>query len=172
MLAIDQQVTIGCWRVFVSGTSLDRGAPVEVPCAVGEETGGAELGDDPEVLTDTLVPERQMFHSKTGLELPREKFLAGRKAEMEECTNAFEGKRDDIRAKTPPGPRADLESSVWISDSPTNSGDPRPTSSTIPGTGRGDVRMPRRVCKFGNVGRLRGVLSQVAGSSRKPLIES
>ena len=36
----------------------------------------------------TLVPEHQVYDSKTGIEIPREKVLAGRKAEMEEMMNA------------------------------------------------------------------------------------
>ena len=80
MLVIDQQRTVGGRRVF----TLDSELPTSVFCPISEE-----VVDDEEQEKDSgnemdLVPERQMYDSKTGIEIPREKELEGRKTELKE----------------------------------------------------------------------------------------
>ena len=106
-------------------------------CPISEEVKEYEEEQAMDVDSEmTLVPERRVNDRKTGIKIPREKVLAGRKAEMEEMMNhhlfdevpegdavgnkliraklqarqrlvameiaAFEGKRDDKHAMTPP----------------------------------------------------------------------
>ena len=138
MLVIDQRPTVGGRRVC----TLDSELPTSVFCPISEE-----VVDDEEQEKDSgnemdLVPERQVYDSKTGIDIPRDKELDCRNAELKESMNhhvfdeirseavgkklirarwlnddrgekarerlvpmeiaAFEEKRDDNHAMTPP----------------------------------------------------------------------
>ena len=76
--------------MFVTGCGLDNKSPTAVLCPMLEDVSGEEheeeLVEDSEIEM-ILVLGRRVYDSETGVEILREKVLAGRKAETEEIAN-------------------------------------------------------------------------------------
>ena len=71
-------------RVFADGSGLESELAIYVLCHISEEVEDHEEDSSNEM---HLVPERRAYDSKTGIEIPREKVLEGRKADMKEMMN-------------------------------------------------------------------------------------
>ena len=69
--------------MFTDGSGLDGELPTNVLCPISEEVEDYEDQEEDPGNEMNVVPERQVYDSKIGIEIASEKVLEGRKAEME-----------------------------------------------------------------------------------------
>ena len=84
MQVIDLQRTVGGWRVLTDGSGLDTELSTCVLRPISEEVKNYEVQEEDFGNEMNLVPERQVYDSKTGIDISREKAREGRKAAMKE----------------------------------------------------------------------------------------